>query len=73
MSDEMPGDWSQVNDYTFHNDYSNDQMYLAMRPDTESIILCFNSEVYDEVSTMANGLSTMRDLMAKHPIGVDEI
>lgn len=71
MGDEMPGDWTQTQDYTFVNEYSEQTLFIAMRPDNETVILCLDDEVFDETSqSLAKALSMAREVMGKHPVGL---
>lgn len=71
VTDEMPGDWSQSSDYTFVNEQSHQRLYIAMRPDQETLIICLDDEVYDETNqSLGKALSLAREVMGRYPVGV---
>ena len=70
MSDEMPGDWTQSSDYTFVNEHSHQKLYVAIRPDTEQVIICVDDEIIDRTDqSIGKALSMAREVMGRHPIG----
>lgn len=79
MSDEMPGDWEQVNQFTFQNMSCSDEIFMAARLDSDdkgSVIAVYDGADFDSVMSSADHparlLSELRDFMAQYPVGASQ-